>query len=140
MHVKHRNVHAMHTATVWCSSETRAPAPLELYDTEKLAALGAWVLLEANFAPLQHAPIADPTPRAMSRSGRLLYRQCSPTQTVPFDVSAVFFSTDVAPGIYCGEWGYFELGSNENAKRRGTVRMLLRMLLMAYMNEVRARV
>ena len=47
--------------------------PLELYGTtDEQAALGAWVLLEANIAPLQDIPVADPTPLAMSRSGRLL--------------------------------------------------------------------
>ena len=40
--------------------------PLELYGTDEQAALGAWVLLEANNAPLQDAPVADPTPRAMN--------------------------------------------------------------------------
>ena len=53
--------------------------PLELYGTDEQAAVGAWVLLEANIAPLQDAPVADPTPRAMSRSGRLrIIPQCSP--------------------------------------------------------------
>ena len=42
--------------------------PLELYGTDEQAALGAWVLLEVNIAPLQDAPVADPTPRAMNRS------------------------------------------------------------------------
>ena len=42
--------------------------PLELYGTDEQAALGAWVLLEANITPLQDAPAADPTLRAMSRS------------------------------------------------------------------------
>ena len=46
--------------------------PLELYGRDKQAALRAWVLLEANIAPLQDAPDADPTPLAISRSGRLL--------------------------------------------------------------------
>ena len=38
--------------------------PLELYGTDEQAAFGAWVLLEANIAPLQDAPVVDPTPRA----------------------------------------------------------------------------
>ena len=42
--------------------------PLELCVTDEQAALGAWVLLEANITPLQDAPAADPTLRAMSRS------------------------------------------------------------------------
>ena len=45
---------------------------LELYGTDKQAALGAWVLPEANIARLQGAPVADPTPVPMSRSGRLV--------------------------------------------------------------------
>ena len=45
--------------------------PLELCDTDEQAALGAWVMLEAEIAPLQDAPVADLTPRAMSRSARL---------------------------------------------------------------------
>ena len=40
--------------------------PLELYGTDEQVALVAWVLLEANIAPLQDAPVADPTPRKMS--------------------------------------------------------------------------
>ena len=40
--------------------------PLELHGTNEQAALGVWVLLEANIAPLQDAPVANPTPRAMN--------------------------------------------------------------------------
>ena len=58
--------------------------PLELYGTtDEQAALGAWVLLEANIAPLQDAPVADPTPLAMSRSGRLLSFNVRHTEIVP---------------------------------------------------------
>ena len=46
--------------------------PLELYGTDEQVALVALVLLEANIAPLQDAPVADTTPRAMNRSRRLL--------------------------------------------------------------------
>ena len=42
--------------------------PVELYGTDEQAALGTWVLLEANIAPLQDAHVADQTLRAMSRS------------------------------------------------------------------------
>ena len=42
--------------------------PLELYGTDEQAALGALVLLEENFAPLQDTPVADLTLRSMSRS------------------------------------------------------------------------
>ena len=45
--------------------------PLELHGTDEQAALGSWVLLAADIAPLQDAPVADPTPRAVSRSGKL---------------------------------------------------------------------
>ena len=53
---------------------------LDSYGTDEQAALGAWVLLEANIALPQLAPVADPDPRAMmSRSGRLRsIPQCSP--------------------------------------------------------------
>ena len=57
--------------------------PLELYVTHEQAALGAWVLLEANIAPLQDAPVADPTQLAMSRSGRLLSPNVRHTHIVP---------------------------------------------------------
>ena len=56
--------------------------PLELYGTYEQAALGAWVLLEANIAPIQDAPVADPTPRAMNRSRRLLSRNVRHTDIV----------------------------------------------------------
>ena len=46
--------------------------PLELYGTHEHGALGTLVMLAANIAPLQDAPVADPTPRAMKRSRRLL--------------------------------------------------------------------
>ena len=46
--------------------------PLELYGTDEQGALGALVMLEVNIAPLQDAPVADPTLRAMKRSRRLL--------------------------------------------------------------------
>ena len=52
--------------------------PLDLYGTDEQAALGAWVLLEANIAPIQDAPVADPTPHAMSRSGEAIIPQCWP--------------------------------------------------------------
>ena len=57
--------------------------PLELYGTDEQAAPGAWVLLEANIAPLQDAPVADPTPLAVSRSGRLLSPNVCHTDIVP---------------------------------------------------------
>ena len=57
--------------------------PLELYGTDEQAAVGAWVLLEANTAPLQDAPVADPTPLAMSRSGRLLSPNVRHTNVLP---------------------------------------------------------
>ena len=57
--------------------------PLELYGTDEQVALGAWVLLEANIAPLQDAPVADPTPLAISRSGRLLSPNVRHTLIVP---------------------------------------------------------
>ena len=57
--------------------------PLELYGTDDQAALDAWVLLEANIAPLQDAPVADPTPLAMSTSGRLLSPKTRRTHIVP---------------------------------------------------------
>ena len=56
---------------------------LELYRTDGHAALGAWVLLEANIAPSQDAPVADPTPRAMSRSGLLLSPNVRHTDILP---------------------------------------------------------
>ena len=56
--------------------------PLELYGTDEQAAFGAWVLLEANIAPLQDAPVVDPTPRAMNRSRRLLSRNAHHTDIV----------------------------------------------------------
>ena len=57
-------------------------SPLELYGTDDQAALGAWVLLVANIAPLRDPPAVDPTPLTMSRSGRPLspnvrYRHCA---------------------------------------------------------------
>ena len=57
--------------------------PLELDGTDKQVALGARVLLEANIAPLQDAPVADPTPLAVSRSGRLLSPNVCHTDIVP---------------------------------------------------------
>ena len=57
--------------------------PLELYGTDEQAALGALVLLEGNIAPLQDAPVADPTLRAMSRSGKLLSPNVRRTDIVP---------------------------------------------------------
>ena len=54
-------------------------SPLELYGTDEQAALGAWVLLVANIAPLRDPPVADSTPLAMSRSGKLL----SPMSAIP---------------------------------------------------------
>ena len=61
--------------------------PLELYGTDEEAALGAWVLLEANIASLQDAPVADPTPRAMNRSRRLLSRNVRHIDIVSSSVS-----------------------------------------------------
>ena len=58
--------------------------PLEFYGgTDEQAAMGAWVLLQANIAPLQDAPVADPTPPAMSGSGRLLSPKVRHTDIVP---------------------------------------------------------
>ena len=57
--------------------------PLEFYGTDEQVALGAWVLLEAYIAPLQDAPVADPTPLDMSRSGRLLSPNVRHTQIMP---------------------------------------------------------
>ena len=56
--------------------------PLELYGTDGQAAGGAWVLLEANIVPLQDAPVADPTPRAMNRPRGLLSRNVRHTDLV----------------------------------------------------------
>ena len=67
--------------------------PLGLYGTDEQAALGAWVLVEANIAPLQDAPVADPTPLAMSRSGRLSSPNVRHIPTLCLDVSVVFFGT-----------------------------------------------
>ena len=64
---------------------------LELHGTDKQAAIGAWVLLQANIVPLQDARVADPTPLAMSRSGRLLSPSVRHTDIVP----VVFFCTAV---------------------------------------------
>ena len=62
-----------------CDESTRImKLPLELYGTDEHAALGAWVLLEANIAPLQDAPVAHPTPCAMSKVGKSIIPQCSP--------------------------------------------------------------
>ena len=55
----------------------------KLYATDEQAVLGVWVLLEANIAPLQDAPVADPTPLAMSSSGRLLSPDVRHTDIVP---------------------------------------------------------
>ena len=57
--------------------------PPELYRTDEQAALGAWVLLEANIALPQDAPVADSTPRAMSRSGLLLSPNVRHTDILP---------------------------------------------------------
>ena len=65
--------------------------PLELYGTDEQAALGACVLLEASVAPLQYAPVADPTPLAMSGSGRLLLPNVRHTDIVPC-MCLLFFS------------------------------------------------
>ena len=48
--------------------------PLDLYGPDEEAAPGVCVLLEANIASPQDAPVADPTPRAMNRSRKLLSR------------------------------------------------------------------
>ena len=45
---------------------------LHLYGTDEQAGFGAWVLLGAVIAPPQDVPVADPTPRVMSGSGRLV--------------------------------------------------------------------
>ena len=57
--------------------------PPELYRTDEKAALGAWVLLDANIAPPQDAPVADPTPRAMSRTGLTLSPKLRHTDILP---------------------------------------------------------
>ena len=67
--------------------------PLDLYGTDEQAALGAWVLLEANIAPPQLAPAADPNPRAMSTSGRLLSANVRHTGSVPKDACVGCFTT-----------------------------------------------
>ena len=56
--------------------------PLGLYGTDGQAAIGAWVLLEANIAPLQDTPVADPTPRARNRSRGVLSRSVRHTDIV----------------------------------------------------------
>ena len=79
---RHRNVPAM------CSTydfrvvrerdeSTRSmKLPLDLYGTHEQAGLGTWVLQEPVIVPPQDAPIADLTPRATSRSERLLSPKC----------------------------------------------------------------
>ena len=57
--------------------------PLELYGTDEQAALGAWVLTEANIAPLQHAPVMDLTPRTMIWSGKLKSPNVRHTEIAP---------------------------------------------------------
>ena len=72
-------------------STRRMKLPLEFYGTDEQAALGPWVRLEANISPLQDAPVvADPTPRAMNSSVRLLSRNIGHTDIV-LDVSVVLF-------------------------------------------------
>ena len=56
--------------------------PLELCGTDEQAAVGAWVLLEANNAPIQDAPVADPTRRAINRSRGLLSSNVRHTDVV----------------------------------------------------------
>ena len=55
--------------------------PLELYGTDEQGALGAFVMLEVNVTPLQDDPVADPTPRAMNRSRRLLFPELNVRHT-----------------------------------------------------------
>ena len=61
-----------------------------MYGTDEQTTLGAWELVEANIAPLQDAPVSDPTPLAMSRSGRLLSPNVRHTAIVPSCVCCFF--------------------------------------------------
>ena len=62
-------------------STRRVKLPLELYGTDEQGALGAFVMLEVNVTPLQDDPVADPTPRAMNRSRRLLFPELNVRHT-----------------------------------------------------------
>ena len=66
--------------------------PLELYGTDEQAARGARALLEANIAPLQDGPVADPTLRAMNSRGGY-YPAMFAIPTLCPHVSVVCFGT-----------------------------------------------
>ena len=73
----------------------RMKLPLDLYVADEQAALGAWVLLEANIALPQLGPFADPNSRVAGRSGRVgeaIYSQSSPycTDIIPSRVCRLF--------------------------------------------------
>lgn len=61
----------------------RMSLPLDLCGTEGQASTGTWVLLELDVAQPHVAPISDPNPRAISRSGRLISPDVGHAHVVP---------------------------------------------------------
>ena len=77
--------------------------PLKLYDTDEQAALGVWVLLEENSAPLQHAPVADPTLTRNEQVKRAIIPPIFGIPTFCLCVSVVISSAKVVPGLHYGQ-------------------------------------
>ena len=66
---------------------------LDLYVADEQAAFfAAWVLLEANIAPPQLAPFADPNSRVVGRSGRVGEAIVSPSWP---------YCSDIFPSCVC---------------------------------------